>query len=102
MNKKPDPAKTRRLSRAQIAADNEKQTADFFKMVEEAGWELYQPADWEQIEKRYRADRDIADAVPRELMFWDMAMLVMAVRSYKDRAERYANSLSRLMKGQKN
>lgn len=93
MKKKPDPTKTTRLNRKQLAADNEQQVANFFKMVTEAGWELYQPADWEKIVLRYRADMDIAEAVPRELMYWDIAMMHAAIESYKAQAEELAMKL---------
>jgi hypothetical protein len=61
-------------------------------MVKEAGGEIYQTADWEKIRQRYRADLDVADPVPRELI-WDLAMLHGAIVANTTQAEDLAKQL---------
>lgn len=51
------------------------QVDEFLKEIQKGGWTIYGPMDWRKIEARYRSDRDLADTVPRELMYFDMGVL---------------------------
>lgn len=43
-----------------------------------AGWRLER--DWEKIEARYRADLDLANTVPRAIIYYDLGVLIGTIR----------------------
>lgn len=62
-------------------ADNAPKLDAFFAMCQEKGYELYGPNEWRQIMNRYRSSLAEAEKVPRELIYFDISILVAAIEA---------------------
>lgn len=69
--------------------------AKFKQWASERGYALLGPNDWRLIVQRYRLDKEIADMVPRELIYFDIGVLCAAIEQQEQIIELLNGSIGR-------